>query len=277
MSKKSTASLVRQLDEFTAQLADSVTLDSGRSRKQLRGLIIQLIDQLREIEARLDPIHQPVNFFDPSDPNVIGRFIGIALVAQPKIPLKDIDKFYGSGVYALYYCGPFLQYAPICATETPLYVGKADPEYGAAATPCQQGTRLHNRLREHARSIRKADNLQLEDFNCRYLVVQSGWQEAAESYLIDVFSPIWNNEVKLVYGIGKHGDSATTRANRRSPWDTMHPGRAWAWSAPEITDQVTGETLGNMLQEHFSNVPPFTDTANLLERFFQSLQQTALQ
>jgi hypothetical protein len=277
MNMTSTALLLTQLDEFNAQLADSSQQISGRARKQLRAQLIQLIDQLREMEVQLDPILQPLNFFDPCDPKVIGKFIGVALVAQPRMSFIDIDKFYGSGVYALYYNGPFPQYGPICATETPLYVGKADPQEGTATTPCQQGTRLHDRLKDHARSIRRANNLELEDFTFRYLVVQSGWQTAAESYLIDVFRPVWNNEVKLVFGIGKHGDSASIRANRRSPWDTMHPGRPWACSTTDIIDQVTEESLSNLLKDHFSKVSPLKDTTCVLERFFQSLTQTALQ
>ncbi len=38
----------------------------------------------------------------------------------------------------------------------------------------------------------------------------------------------WNSEVGICYGFGKHGDSAETRSNTRSPWDTLHPGRKWA-------------------------------------------------
>lgn len=238
---------------------------------------MQVIGRLRETEARLDPIHQPLSFFDPSDPRIVGKFIGLALIAQPRVGLSAVEEFYGSGVYALYYEGGFQRYQPIRTTETPVYVGKADPADGAATTPKQQGTRLHGRLQDHARSIGKATNLNVDDFVCRYLVVQSGWQTAAEAYLIDVFRPIWNNEIKLLFGIGKHGDSAKTRANKRSPWDTMHPGRAWAYSDPATKDQVLLSELNNMLDAHFALVPPIKDTAGVLERFFTSLRQTELQ
>jgi hypothetical protein len=36
---------------------------------------------------------------------------------------------------------------------------------------------------------------------------------------------IWNRQTKPVPGFGKHGDSAETRSNSRSPWDTIRPGR----------------------------------------------------
>ena len=48
------------------------------------------------------------------------------------------------------------------------------------------------------------------------------------NYLIDRFKPIWNNETKVCFGFGKHGDNAATRRNTVSPWDTLHPGRPWA-------------------------------------------------
>ena len=66
------------------------------------------------------------------------------------------------------------------------------------------------------------------------LVVQSGWETAAEDYLIRLFRPIWNKETKILYGLGKHGDSAETRTNKRSLWDTLHPARVWA--APTLED-----------------------------------------
>ena len=43
-------------------------------------------------------------------------------------------------------------------------------------------------------------------------------------------------EVKLVYGLGKHGDNADTRGNKRSPWDTLHLIRVWA--AAQILDDA---------------------------------------
>lgn len=85
----------------------------------------------------------------------------------------------------------------------------------------EQGAKLCGRLSDHRKNIDKATStLNLTDFEFRSLVVQSGWETAAEDYLIHLFSPIWNSETNILYGLGKHGDSATTRANKRSPWDT---------------------------------------------------------
>ncbi len=76
----------------------------------------------------------------------------------------------------------------------------------SAKTAFEQGERLSNRLSDHRRNIIKAaTTLRLEDIEYRALVVQSGWQDAAERYLIDLFKPIWNKEVGILYGFGKHG------------------------------------------------------------------------
>ncbi|WP_080954056.1 Eco29kI family restriction endonuclease [Neorhizobium galegae] len=83
------------------------------------------------------------------------------------------------------------------------YVGKADPE-GNPESPVDQGTKLFDRLKEHRKSIRKAAGIESRDFECRYLAVQSGYQAAAERQLIGLFRPLWNNETRIVYGIGKH-------------------------------------------------------------------------
>jgi len=86
------------------------------------------------------------------------------------------------------------------------------------------------------------------------LVVQSSWEAAAERYLIHLFCPIWNNETKLVFGLGKHDDSGETRANDRSPWDVMHLGREWA-ANPKNKDSKDIETMNLELVQHFEKYP----------------------
>ncbi len=156
---------------------------------------------------------------------------------------------------------------PISGTDTPIYVGKADPAMLDARTPVEQGERLYARLRtDHARSIRQAEEhariaeaiqyIKLTDFECRYLVVRSAWQRTAEDYLIGRFKPIWNDEVGICYGFGKHGDKATTRANTRSPWDTLHPGRPWATSADNLANPLNAEQITERILNHFQQNRP---------------------
>lgn len=183
---------------------------------------------LLKLAKMLDPVKEPEFIFDPSDPKVIGRLIANTLLEQARHPLSSIPRFYGSGVYSIYYRGDFEAYQLISHTDHPLYVGKADPEDMDAITVQQQGEKLSGRLRDHLRSITNAENLNAEDFDCRFLVVKSAWQKTAEDYLINRFRPVWNNEMNVCYGFGKHGDSSSTRRNTRSPWDTVHMGRPWA-------------------------------------------------
>ena len=246
-------------------------LSTGERRKidrQIRALIADL----EALLGQIDPVSMPPALFDPSNPKVVGRFTALALVAQAKRPLAAIGRFYGSGVYALYYSGSYPLYATLTASETPIYVGKAGPALQGAQTARDQGERLAARLNDHRKNIAKAvTTLDLNDFEARFLVVQSGWETAAEDYLIHLFQPIWNNEINILYGLGKHGDSPLTRANKRSPWDTLHPGRAWA--ADTIEDARSEARIAEEAREHFTLHPPYTDRSSLLDSFFAELRQ----
>lgn len=181
----------------------------------------------------------------------IAKFFAFSFVNQEKRNLAELadTPFYGSGVYAIYYHGQnHIAYRPLSGTETPIYVGKADPKSVYAETIEGQGQVLFARLKEHAKNIAKTD-LTLGDFRYRAAAIQSGMQAAVEDFMIRLFQPIWNKEIRICYGIGKHGDSATTRANKRSPWDTMHPGRKWA--ADTITDQMKRSKIEANIAAHF--------------------------
>ena len=252
-------------------LADSAPFSPAARRKVDHELRV-VIETLEAALRRLDPIAMPRAIFDPSNPKVIGRFTALALVAQDRVPLNAVGQFYGSGVYAIYYRGPYPLYEPLSGTETPIYVGQAAPSNQGAHTARDQGPRLAVRLNEHRKNIAKAiGTLDVADFDARYLVVQSGWETAAEDYLIHLFKPIWNNETNLLYGLGKHGDSATTRANKRSPWDTLHPGRAWAANSTEDARPV--EQITTDVTAHFARHAPYRERATLLEDFFAELRQ----
>lgn len=264
------AQLRATLDELTAQ-ATSTQLSTPRRRaldREIRGVIEELESFLNE----LDPIRQPSAVFDPSNPKVVGRFVSLALVAQQRHPLSDIPRSYGSGIYAIYYNGSFPTYAPLSGSETPIYVGQAAPAMNNARTPIEQGPRLCGRLSDHKKNIAKATStLDLADFEFRSLVVQSGWETAAEDYMIHLFRPIWNSETGILYGLGKHGDDAKTRANKRSPWDTMHPGRKWAEKSEQ--DAKMHDTIEAEVRAHFSEHPVFPDLEHVLASFLDELRQ----
>ena len=239
----------------------------GAKRRRLEALIEATILDLHEILKAIDPIKLPDLVFNPTDPDTFAEAIGNKLMVQDERALTELDsvRFYGSGLYALYYKGNFDAYAPIRGTATPIYVGKADPPKGAK-TPREQGDKLWSRVKEHAGSIKEVEdyclkaeikgNLKLADFSFRHLVTASGCHIAAESHLIAVFRPIWNKETSLVQGIGKHGDAAATRANERSRWDTLHPGREWATHEGNKPNRFSVAEIKALVLKHFEKYPP---------------------
>lgn len=262
-SKFEPVDFAAKLKDLLETLPDSGELSSLPPNKlrDLRAKLEAGIERLRVFLGEIDPIKQPTVIFDPSDPKVIGELIAHTLLIQPLRPLASVDRFYGSGVYAIYYNGNFPAYLPIKRTETPIYVGKADPQDIHAKSVREQGIGLSGRLKEHRKSVSAAENLKIDDFTCRFLVVKSAWQETAEDHLIARFKPIWNNEIRICYGFGKHGDAAKTRSNKRSPWDTIHPGRAWAWSQGNVPNELSAKQIIARIGEHFQMNPPVKQLA----------------
>lgn len=172
--------------------------------------------------------------FNPLEKRHLGESVANALISQPASSLPPEDKFEGAGIYAIYYLGDFPPYRRLKAANTgqelcwPVYVGRAvsaGARKGNFGLGMSAGNVLFRRLHEHARSIDQAENLNLVDFRCRYLVVEDIWIPLAESLLIARFSPLWN---QIIDGFGNH-DPGIRRANQnRSAWDALHPGRPWA-------------------------------------------------
>jgi hypothetical protein len=252
--------------------------------KRLRQRFDEYVKELTNFRERLDPVRDPDASFDPANPDTIGRLVVLALLAQDRAPLLELRPTYGSGVYAIYYVGGHPAYAEIAQTETPIYVGKADPDEPRAASPREQGVRLFGRLADHRDAIKEvqthaeanglADPLRVQDFECRRLVCATNAQLVAERHLIDVFKPAWNSETKICFGISKHGDNSETRRNKKSPWDVLHPGRAWAMTSP-VREGMTAETVAQRLNEHFSKHPPRRDLEGVIENMLDSFRQVA--
>jgi hypothetical protein len=175
----------------------------------------------------------PKDPYNPLDKLHLGESVAKALLARPVVALPP-EPFTGAGIYALYYVGKFPAYNTIAEKnandqwDAPIYVGKAVPAgarkggYGLGESP---GEVLYRRLREHAESIQQARNLSLDDFKCRYLVVDDIWIPLGEALLISMFSPLWN---KLLDGFGNHDPGAGRYNQQKSTWDEIHPGRSWA-------------------------------------------------
>ena len=266
------AKLRKDLAEITVKARNAEL--SAHGRRLLNLEIEGAAGDLDSLLAELDPVKRPRAVFDPGNPRTIGFFIALAMTAQPRQPLNGLQDFYGSGVYAIYYNGNFGLYAPLRGSETPIYIGQASPGKENAQTATEQGLKLAGRLNEHRKNIERASTtLRIEDFEYRALVVQTGWETGAEDYLIRLFRPIWNSQTKLVFGLGKHGDSAETRRNKRSPWDSLHAGRAWA-VADAIADAKSPGMIADELARHFAKVPPYRTMGAVLSGFVEALRQS---
>lgn len=275
------------LDAALEQLRAAAQADAAPAVvRRVRAGLARLADAIEEARSVTDPVRTPKESFDPSDPKTVGRMVSLALLAQPRVPLGSVRAAYGSGVYAIYYSGDHPLYRRISGTETPIYVGKADPTNGDASTSREQGPRLTGRLIEHAGTIATAERhaaendlpaglapIRLEDFGCRRLVCATNAQLVAERHLIRMFSPIWNSDTKACWGMSKHGDAATTRRNKRSPWDVVHPGRPWALSDALVDNASAGE-IAARIEAVLDRRPPRTDHAALLEEMLVAFTQS---
>lgn len=170
--------------------------------------------------------------FNPLDKKNLGASVADALLASQTHPLGDLSEFRGAGIYAIYYCGQFSAYGELSKRNqkektAPIYIGKAVPAGSrkGGGTGVAVGKPLFSRLSEHAESIRAADNLDIDDFSCRFLVVDDIWIPLGESLMIARFSPLWNS---MIDGFGNHDPGSGRYQGMRPRWDMLHPGRAWA-------------------------------------------------
>jgi hypothetical protein len=196
--------------------------------------------------------------YNPLERKNLGASVAEALLGRKPRPLGKLSSFKGAGVYAIYYTGDFPAYQRLAALnrsedpQAPIYVGKATPAGGrkGATTDSSANTlALFRRLKEHAETIQLAKNLRLEDFSCRFLVVDDIWIPLGESLLIAKFAPIWNTNLD---GFGNH-DPGKGRYKGLAPrWDVLHPGRGWAKKCavrPESPEQIAMEVQSRLEQE----------------------------
>lgn len=196
--------------------------------------------------------------FNPLESRHLGISVAKALLAQEVRSMSDIQEFEGAGIYALYYTGSHPAYQSLSLRNqnnlfaSPIYAGKAVPK-GARkgeVISTAQGKVLYHRLKDHVESIKAADNLNIEDFYCRFLVVEDIWIALAESLVIQYFSPFWNCKLD---GFGNHNPGRGRHEGKRPLWDVMHPGRSWANHLKTRTE--TQNDLELLAQEFLSKTP----------------------
>ena len=178
--------------------------------------------------------------YDPLSVDELGRNAARALMEYSAVTLPPSEAFGGAGVYTLHYIGTFPAYNGL-GEDTPIYVGKADPpgRRQGRARVISNISSLYQRLLRHTDSIESAYNLDLDDFRCRWLVLDPIWIGLTEQVLIAEYRPIWN---VVVDGFGNNPPGANRQNQRRSQWDTLHPGREWA---NHLQDR--GETAADVL------------------------------
>jgi hypothetical protein len=197
--------------------------------------------------------------YNPLDKLNLGKSVAEALLTEGVSSMSDIADIAGAGVYAIYYTGGFPAYAPLAAQNVngqfkqPIYVGKAIPKggrKGGLVADAAKGRALRDRLKHHAKNIRQAENLDINDFYFRSLVVDDIWIPLGENMLIEAFQPVWN---RVIDGFGNN-DPGTRRATQyRSPWDVLHPGREFAVKLAD--GGITAEALTAKLADFFRGKP----------------------
>lgn len=179
--------------------------------------------------------------YNPLSVDELGQNAARALMNYPAAPLPPTPAFEGAGVYTIHYGGPFDAYRDM---PEPIYVGKADPRgkrQGRGRTMAVR-TVLHDRLTRHARSIEQVENLDLRDFTCRWLVLDDVWIGLTEQVLIAEYKPLWN---VLVAGFGINAPGKGRGDQRKSQWDTLHPGRPYVATLPP-RDETPDDILANI-------------------------------
>lgn len=133
------------------------------------------------------------------------------------------ERFNGAGIYALYYNG-----------DNELYKGKNSPVYiGRVQTKGQKtdngaSSELYSKIKEQCKAIEEAKNLDIKDFNCKYMVLdemEMSLSESIEKQLVNHFKPTWN---LCIEGFANHNPGKSRIKQAPSDWDVLHPGRSWA-------------------------------------------------
>ncbi|MEU5129067.1 Eco29kI family restriction endonuclease [Streptomyces mobaraensis] len=168
--------------------------------------------------------------YNPLDLENLGRSVEAELLKREPEPLDEVNPVYGSGIYALYYCGSNPLYTEISSPDCliPLYVGQARPTGVRKGTAEEKpdATTLWDRIYEHKQSIHQVHDLETSDFRVRYLVAIEAFVSIAERVIIRHYRPVWNS---IVDGFGNHDPGANRRKDSYRPaWDELHPGRWWS-------------------------------------------------
>ncbi len=194
--------------------------------------------------------------YNPLAKENLGESVAESLLRVTVRLLSATSHLVGAGVYAIYYTGDFVPYAPLTARnvgnrfEQPIYVGKAVPRgarKGGLGFDAGKGTALRDRLRQHAASVEQASNLDLADFHYRALTVDDIWIPLGENVVIEKFQPLWN---RVIDGFGNKDPGRRRATQYRSSWDVLHPGRDF--SIKLANNPLTAEAISQRVIDFFA-------------------------
>jgi hypothetical protein len=72
--------------------------------------------------------------------------------------------------------------------------------------------------------------------------------------------------------MSKHGDSAETRSNKRSPWDVVHPGRAWA-SHDILENSASLQQIKYKIDAVLEDKEPRQNIMEILDEILETFRQ----
>ena len=168
-------------------------------------------------------------------------------------------RFHGTGVYAIYYTGKSEYYKQLYEQNRlefsqPIYVGKAVPSGWRQAKDSKVGSlsyELFGRLKEHGKSVTQVNNLEQEDFSCRFMILEDSANHligTVEAALIRHYKPIWNTRID---GFGNHDPGSGRYNQAKSEWDIIHVGRPWADKC--LGTSSTVEKVEEKIKEYFKS------------------------
>ncbi|MFB7828855.1 Eco29kI family restriction endonuclease [Streptomyces hydrogenans] len=206
----------------------------------------------REPEEAAGQPPEVAGLFNPLRRENLERAVQWALESAPPVPLISELKPEIDGLYALYYTGPHPLYRPVSSPDcvVPVYVSKARPlGLRLDGSPGGPGI-LKRRLLQHRRRIDRADDLDAQDFQVRYLPVEEIWMGGSERLMIGDHRPVWN---VVVDGFGRNLQGAGRAAySRRTTWDELHPGDFWVKGQQPA--KLTRAELRVAVRQHFARV-----------------------
>jgi hypothetical protein len=197
--------------------------------------------------------------YNPLDKLNLAKSIEFELLRREPEALSNVDQIKGAGVYVIYYIGSFRPYYSIAAENKagafarPIYVGKAIPKggrKGGLTKDASRGLALRDRLRQHKGSVEEAENLNVDDFFVRHLVVEDIWIPLGENILIETFKPLWN---RAIDGFGNKDPGRRRATQFKSPWDVLHPGRKFAVKLAD--GGMTTEFLEQRVNDYLAGRP----------------------